>query len=223
MVSKIHPITLKFIGDIISKQARKVKFLGCEFKIYKNVFPIDSPFSYSSRITAKRIYPKETDVVLDMGTGTGVQAVICAKRGAKKVLAVDIDSNSLKCALENVKINKVQGVVEIRKSNLFDRIKKDEKFDLIIAQLPFANASYKNGISHLLFDKNYKLHRKFLKGAKSHLQPNGKVIIPSGSVADEKSLRKLIKKYSYKVLGVGKEKSGGLLWKVYFIAPSSKR
>ncbi|MEI7589750.1 MAG: 50S ribosomal protein L11 methyltransferase [Deltaproteobacteria bacterium] len=49
--------------------------------------------------------------VLDVGTGTGILAIACAKLGAQSVVAVDIDSNALNIALENVRINKVQDTV----------------------------------------------------------------------------------------------------------------
>jgi ribosomal protein L11 methyltransferase len=45
--------------------------------------------------------------VLDMGTGTGVLAIMAAKLGAEKVVAVDIDENSVKNARENAEANGV--------------------------------------------------------------------------------------------------------------------
>ena len=46
-------------------------------------------------------------VVLDMGTGTGVLGIMAAKLGAKNVVAVDIDENSVKNARENAEANGV--------------------------------------------------------------------------------------------------------------------
>lgn len=45
--------------------------------------------------------------VLDMGTGTGVLAIMAAKLGAENVVAVDIDENSVKNARENAEANDV--------------------------------------------------------------------------------------------------------------------
>ena len=45
--------------------------------------------------------------ILDMGTGTGVLAIMAAKLGAEKVVAVDIDENSVKNARENAEANDV--------------------------------------------------------------------------------------------------------------------
>ena len=215
---EIHPVTKKFIKDIMERAPRKVEFLGYTIKINTKVFPVDSPFSFSSKMTAKRINPKKGDVVLDVGTGTGVQAIIAAKRGAKQVLAIDIDENSLNCAKENVELHHLEDVIEIRKSDLFENIKDDEKFDLIISQLPFADSDCETKVKHFLFDPDFKLHEKLLKDAKEHLKENGRILIPSGEIANEEKLLKLIEKYNYKIVSVEEEKAQDLIWKVYFLS-----
>jgi release factor glutamine methyltransferase len=206
--------TLDFIKDIQTRKKRTAEFLGEKIIIHKHVFPVDSPSSFSSKITAKRI-PENAGIVLDVGTGTGVQAIIAAKRGAKKVIAIDIDDNALKNAKENVKLHNLEKDVEVRKSDMFKQIRNNEKFDLIISQLPFADIKYKNKISHFLFDPGFKLHERLLEGARSHLAENGKILISSGEIANEEKLLELIKKYNYCVHKVDQEKFQGLIWKVY--------
>jgi ribosomal protein L11 methyltransferase len=48
---------------------------------------------------------KVADNVLDMGTGTGVLAIIAEKLGAKSVLAIDIEPWSVENTIENVSRN----------------------------------------------------------------------------------------------------------------------
>lgn len=48
--------------------------------------------------------------VLDMGTGTGILAILCAMRGADPVTAIEIDEFAYVNALENVKVNGVPQV-----------------------------------------------------------------------------------------------------------------
>lgn len=213
---KPKEITLNFIKDINSRKKRIANFLSYKIIVNNKVFPVDSPFSYSSKITAK-IIPKNVKSVLDVGTGTGVQAIVAAKRGAKKVLAIDIDNNCLKNANENIKYHKLDNIIKLRKSNLFEKIKPNEKFDLIISQLPFADVNYNCNVSHFLFDHNFKLHDRFLKHAKKHLTKNGKIIIPSGQIANEKKLIKLIKKYDYKILNVKETTYNKFVWKTYIL------
>jgi release factor glutamine methyltransferase len=216
---KPQKITLNFIKDIQNKEKRVADFLGHKIIIHKNVFPVDSPFSFSSNITAKRI-PENAGTVLDIGTGTGVQAIIAAKRGAKRILAIDIDNNSLKNAKENVIFHKLDKVIEIRKSDLFVNVKENEKFDLIISQLPFADLDYESPIRHFLFDAGFKLHERLLQKAKTHLNSKGKILIPSGDVSNEKKLLDLIERYNYNVLEIQEEIFQRLKWKLYVLGKS---
>jgi methylase of polypeptide subunit release factors len=214
MKDQPEDITVNFINDIQTRGKRLVKFLGHRIIINKRVFPVDSPFSFTSKITAKRI-PRNAGKVLDIGTGTGVQAILAAKKGASKVIAIDIDLPSLENAEENIKLHKLEKVIELRKSNLFSKIKKSEKFDLIISQLPFADVRYVGPFKHFLFDPGFKLHEELLKKAKDHLELNGQILIPSGDVANEPRLLELIKKEKYAIVKVEEETFQHLNWKLY--------
>jgi ribosomal protein L11 methyltransferase len=70
--------------------------------------------------------------VLDVGTGTGILGIACAKLGADKVVCVDIDKKAAEIARENVAVNHVEDRIQI--------INRDvttirEPFDLIVANL----------------------------------------------------------------------------------------
>ncbi|GGL40391.1 50S ribosomal protein L11 methyltransferase [Sporolactobacillus putidus] len=71
--------------------------------------------------------------VLDVGTGTGVLSIGAAKLGAGEVLAVDLDQVAVQSARLNVKLNKVQDIVEVRQNNLVDTI--EPGFDVIVGNL----------------------------------------------------------------------------------------
>lgn len=51
--------------------------------------------------------------VIDMGAGTGILSILCAMKGAAKVVGVEIDEFAYVNAVENVALNKVNGAVEI--------------------------------------------------------------------------------------------------------------
>ncbi|MDO8538767.1 MAG: methyltransferase, partial [archaeon] len=87
-----------------------------------------------SEILTENIHAKKNSFVLDLGTGSGIQAIIALSQGAR-VLSVDVDENALKCCENNVKTNKLQKNHSIRKSNLFESI--PEKFDLILFNPPY--------------------------------------------------------------------------------------
>jgi len=73
------------------------------------------------------------DVVFDVGTGSGILAVAAAKLGAGKVHAVDLDSVAVRVAKENVTINNVGHVVEVKQGDLLTGV--SGQADLVIANI----------------------------------------------------------------------------------------
>ena len=70
--------------------------------------------------------------VLDVGTGTGILGISCAKLDAERVLCVDIDQKATEIAGENVLINQVEDRVEVANR---DVATVSESFELIVANL----------------------------------------------------------------------------------------
>ena len=71
--------------------------------------------------------------IADVGTGSGILAIACAKLGAKHVLGLDIDPLSIKTARENVKVNNCEDKIEVMESDLLNTSK--DNYDLIIANI----------------------------------------------------------------------------------------
>ncbi|WP_172369295.1 50S ribosomal protein L11 methyltransferase [Sporosarcina jiandibaonis] len=84
-------------------------------------------------IQALEKYIEQDDIVIDVGTGSGVLSIASAMLGAKKVEALDLDHIAVKAAKENVELNKVDDVVEVTHGNLLETI--DIKPDLIVANI----------------------------------------------------------------------------------------
>ena len=68
--------------------------------------------------------------IADVGTGSAILAIACAKRGAREVLALDIDVVAVKEAKENVERNAVS--VEVRVGSAGDL---DGTYDLVLANI----------------------------------------------------------------------------------------
>ena len=94
----------------------------------------------------------EGKTVLDMGSGTGVLAILAIMRGAKHATAIDNDEWAYENCLENVEKNHISNI-EVVLGNA-DNIR--EKYDIILANInrnilmqdmgKYANALNKNGI-----------------------------------------------------------------------------
>ncbi len=70
--------------------------------------------------------------VLDVGTGTGILGISCAKLGAQRIVCLDVDPKAVEIAGKNAAINRVEDRVEIIEQ---DVSMYDDTFDLIVANL----------------------------------------------------------------------------------------
>lgn len=112
----------------------QIKASEFEFCIYKddNVFGDGKHETTKFMLDAIERYGIEGKTVIDVGTGTGILSVFCAKLGAKHVIALDIDPHALEWARKNFKRNNVDVEVEI--NDLVRDI--DDKADIVLANLP---------------------------------------------------------------------------------------
>jgi ribosomal protein L11 methyltransferase len=69
---------------------------------------------------------------LDVGTGTGILAICCAKLGIGSVVALDLDPKAVEIAGKNIVINRVEDRVEVLNR---DVSMHTGEFDLIVANL----------------------------------------------------------------------------------------
>ena len=76
------------------------------------------------------------DTVLDSGTGSGILALMAARAGAKKVVAVEYDPFVAKIAMQNVAQNGYADVVHIVLGDIRDsNFSEGTKFDVVIMEM----------------------------------------------------------------------------------------
>ena len=188
--------------NILHKAKKRILITLLEKKLYlyPNVF--DPRYIFTTKFFVKNLAIKTTDQVLDIGTGTGVLAIFAAEK-ARRVIASDINPFAVKCAKENVKLNKLGSRVKIIKSDLFSNIKG--KFDLILFNPPYLRGKPKRQIEYAWYEKDSNVIDNFLKQAKKHLNKNGKILLLYSSIADKKKLESLIRKNRYKFKIIAKK------------------
>lgn len=89
------------------------------------------------------------DVVLDVGTGTGILAMVAAKAGARKVYAIDA-TDIAEVATHLVKANGLSDQIQIL-HGLAGELQLDQKVDLIISEW-LGNAAFVEGMLHAVLD-----------------------------------------------------------------------
>lgn len=89
------------------------------------------------------------DTVLDVGTGTGILAMLAAKAGARKVYAADV-TDIAEVAADLVRINGLSDQIEVFHGRACD-LRLDEQVDLIISEW-LGNAAFTEGILPAVLD-----------------------------------------------------------------------
>ncbi|MDP3741838.1 MAG: methyltransferase [Candidatus Micrarchaeota archaeon] len=134
--------------------------------------------------------------VLDMGTGSGIQAIVAAKKKeVMQVTAVDASENALKCAEANAVSNKVKEKINFICSNLFENV--DGIFDTVIFNPPYVPVEPEEKLDaesmawHGGKDGRSVLE-PFLDTFSPFVSPGGQLLLLQSSLNDlEKTERKL--------------------------------
>lgn len=216
-MEKINPqSTQDFLQQIKSQKSIEIEVGGARIRLCKNVFP---PKMIDSRIIQDLITPGKVKgkTVLDVGTGTGIQAILAAKHGALDVTALDISDEAIECARHNIEANGVESVVSLVKSDLFMEM-KDKTFDVIIANLPFVDYPAVGVAEAALYDPGLILHKRFFSEARGHLSEGGVIIFPHANLTGEKAfaeLEEMINSYKYHIDSYIDVSAYGHIWRVY--------
>ncbi len=82
--------------------------------------------------------------ILDIGTGTGLIAIMLAQRSKADILAIEPDRDSFLQASHNISLCKWSKRIKIEQADLQDFNTDERKFDLIVTNPPFFNDSLRN-------------------------------------------------------------------------------
>jgi methylase of polypeptide subunit release factors len=115
-----------------------------ELLLAGNRYPDESPSGTSANYVATVTAPSAilasltvrtaVGTALDLGTGSGIQA-IWAARHCERVVAVDVNRRALNLAAFNARLNGITNI-EFRKGNLFEPV-AGERFDLVLCNAPY--------------------------------------------------------------------------------------
>ncbi len=104
-------------------------------------------------------YIKRTDIVLDAGGGTGINAIMMAKK-AKHVTLIDLSTEIVNHAIKNVKNAKLSNKIDILEGDISNLKQfKDEQFSFIVC--------VGDAISYVL-EKRFKAMKELVRVAKKN-------------------------------------------------------
>jgi release factor glutamine methyltransferase len=160
--------------------------LGLALTIPPEVFAPAAPFLLAAAV-AHEVRP--SDRVLDVGTGSGINALVAA-RVSTDVVAVDCNVLAVQCAQLNANRNGVSERVTALESDLFGSV--NGAFDLIVFDPPFRWYKPRDPVETAIADENYESLTRFMRAVRGYLTDAGRVLIHFGTSGDLPYLDELI-------------------------------
>jgi len=156
-----------------------------------------------SWLLAKEVEKYAFGKVLDMGSGSGVQAEAALKNLAvKDVLAVDINPEVIKY------VEKIDSRIYAVQSDLFNSL--IGKFDTIVFNPPYLPKDPKEDEESALAttggEKGYEVLERFIKTSKTFLKQKGRILITFSSLTDKTFVNKIINEAGYDFVELAKQK-----------------
>lgn len=130
--------------------------------------------------------PENHELAFDIGTGTGLLAIILAQRGVKQVVATDLNPRALACAADNLQRLELTNV-ELQQADLFPT--QQPLANLIVCNPPWLPAKPSSPLEYAVYDAKSAMLRGFLQGAGKHLAPQGEVWLILSDLAEHLQLR----------------------------------
>lgn len=175
------------------KRTYVVSVLEKQYIVHPNVF---SPKYFNdTEFFAENVPVQKNEEMLEIGPGTGIISITAIDKGAKRVLAIDINPDAVKNTQENIERHGLQDKMEVRQGNVYSALTPEEKFDTIFWNTPFGLVADEEipDLEKSVYDPGYKSTEKFIKEAKVHLKQNGRLLIGFSSTLGRLDL---IKKFT---------------------------
>jgi HemK-related putative methylase len=170
LLGKTIALSYRLTGKDRYDDFRVERVHGAPFVVMPSVFNPKVPRAgefLAAQLDSRLLGPEAE--VLDMGTGSGVCAVIAA-RHARRVVAVDINPEAVRCAGVNALLNHLEHKIEVRHGDLFAPVLV-ERFDVIVFNPPFLVGTPQSDRDRAW--RSNDVAERFAAGLSAHLKPGG--------------------------------------------------
>jgi release factor glutamine methyltransferase len=171
--------------SLLFKNKRNVRIVVnflTSIDVYPTMKKAYSP-AEDSYLLAKYVQSYVGNHVLDMGTGSGIQAVTAAKKSSvKHVVAVDINPIALEKAKKRAIEEGVNDKIEFIESDLFDKV--EGKFDWIIFNAPYLSSEGFDDLSWEGGIQGNEIILRFLEDAPNFLSKGGSILLVYSSLTN---------------------------------------
>jgi len=180
-LGKLLGLGYRIVGTHHYDRLQTVRVLGLPIVVMPSVANpklLRTGAFFASRIDA-RLVTADAEV-LDMGTGSGICALFAA-RHARRVVAVDVNPEAVRCAAVNALLNHLDARIDVRRGDLFGPV-TGERFDLVLFNPPFLIGAPLDPRDAAW--RSSDLPRRFAAGLAEHLKPGGAALVLLSSFGD---------------------------------------
>jgi release factor glutamine methyltransferase len=189
--------TLTASGMIEQHRAFRVprvcRLLGLEWDVLPDVYAPD--LTRCAALYAEWLTYDAGSSFCELGCGTGYLAVTAALRGCTPVHAADINITAVRNARLNAVRHGVSKIVSTSSGDMFAALAGGARYDTIFWNSSFIDAPSgalpASDLERAFFDPDYAAHASFLRGAREHLAPGGRLILGFASLGNRERLQAL--------------------------------
>ncbi len=190
-------------------------FMGEKFIVNENVLIPRDETEILVRKAVEVIEKYGFKSVLDICTGSGIIACMIAKLTDSIVIGSDISTEAIEVAFKNMENLGLFNRALFRKSDLFSKIREDEKFDMIISNPPYIPYSQKSTIQkEVTFEPDIALYtndsdglefyKKIISEAPAYLNKGGFLLFELG-INESMNVAELMKAHGFMSIQIVKD------------------
>jgi len=196
LTKKILFSILSRVYKIYSSKERSYNFDGMIIKIFPGVFHPGFFFSTKFLISHLKYYKLKNKNILELGAGSGMISVFCAKNFAE-VTASDISKTAVENIIANAKLNNCN--ITAIYSDLFDSI-PNQNFDFIIINPPYfpKDASTESELAWFC-GSDFQYFEKLFKQLPDYLFPETIVLMVLSEDCSIKTIEAIAKKNNIEI------------------------
>ena len=166
-------------------------FMGEKFNVQPDVLIPRDETELLVRQAIEIIKEKGFTQVLDMCTGSGCIACMIAKLTDAQVIGADISTEALHVAFSNMEKFELFNRASFRKSDIYSKIRPEERFDMIVSNPPYIPPKFKETIQkevsfepelalYTSDEKGLEFYQKITESASAFLKEGGYLMFELG-------------------------------------------
>ena len=181
--------------------------------VYPGVFWTKGTQNFRTLIRQEDIFKDKT--VYEIGTGTGILALLALQAGSKYAVATDIDPDAVRNAKFNAQHFGVEDRMDVRlvseaSPGAYSVLKENERFDFIISNPPWTGKKPRDLKERQTTDEDFMLIKSIIRDLNHHLNPGGSALLSIGDTNTIKLMENLAAGNNLKMEVVDEKTNDGL-------------